>query len=226
MSTSTDPQRSNRGRVILIVLAGLAAIFIAIGVIGFVSQSSAPRGYTAKDMRGNTVQLDPGATPEPSASARPDDGGRLIVASVGLNVPLGSLSAVNGSIVPPGFTSAYWVRNVGVPLSAAKSGTVYVVMHALRNGGMGPGNYLTDIERQRSKVAEGAAVDVDGVKYTVTGSQLIRKNKIAQSASVWKNTPGRLVLITCLEHPDGSPSTDNLVVTAELASAPTPQTAR
>jgi hypothetical protein len=138
---------------------------------------------------------------------------------VGLDVPLGSLSEVDGSIVPPGFRSAYRVRNLGVPVTSAKTGTVYVVMHALRNGGMGPGNYLTDIEHQRSRVANGAAVVVDGVRFTVTGSQLILKNRIAHAAAVWKSTPGRLVLITCLEHPDGSPSTDNLVVTARLASA-------
>jgi hypothetical protein len=218
MSDSTGRQRPSRGRIVLIVFAGVAALFIAFGV-GLSSPWGGHRESSAEDMHGNPVQLDPGATPEPSASARADDGGRLVVDSVGLDVPLGSLSEVNGSVVPPGFRSAYWVRNIGVPVRDAESGTIYVVMHALRNGGTGPGNYLTDIENQRSRVANGAVVVVDGVKFTVTGSQLILKNKIAQSAAVWKSTPGRLVLITCLEHPDGSPSTDNLVVTARLASA-------
>lgn len=218
MSSHIDHRPPKRRRLLVVVLAALAVALIAAGIVAWVSQTSAPHALAGKDMKGNAVQLDPGATPEPAASPRDDDGGRLVIESVGLDVPLGSLAEANGSIVPPGFTSAYWVRNLGVPVKKAASGTVYVVMHALRNGGTGPGNYITDIAHQRSKVDPGAVVEVDGVKYTVTGSQLIRKNRISRSAAVWKAVPGRLVLITCLEHADGSPSTDNVVVTAKLVS--------
>ncbi|HEX4401972.1 MAG TPA: hypothetical protein VHZ98_11635 [Galbitalea sp.] len=91
----------------------------------------------------------------------------LNVPSVGLDVPLGALNAVDGEITPPGFTSAYWVRNLAVPASGGAARTVFVVMHSLR-GGVAPGNYLTNVQTQTSK----AIVKVAGIDYTVTGSQL------------------------------------------------------
>jgi hypothetical protein len=60
-------------------------------------------------------------------------------------------------------------------------------------------------------------VTVAGVAYTVTGSTLVDKDRIADDADVWATVPDRLLLITCLEHPDGSPSTQNLVITATRA---------
>ncbi|MDQ1131225.1 hypothetical protein [Microbacterium sp. SORGH_AS_0888] len=129
-------------------------------------------------------------------------------------MPLGQLNEVDGQITPPGFTSAYQVRNRGVSPEDSAQGTVVVVMHSLRNGAIGPGNYLIDVDQQRSKLAPGAVVVVAGVAYAVTGSELISKDSIAGQSSVWSNTPNRLVLITCLQRPDGSPSTENLVITA------------
>ncbi|MCI0158355.1 class F sortase [Leifsonia shinshuensis] len=169
-------------------------------------------------MHGNTVQLDPGVSPAPQAAARAVDnaGVRLVVQSVGLNVPLGAINEVDGQIVPPGFSSAYWVRNMGVSIQERASGTVYVVMHSLRNGGVGPGNYLADVAHGRSRLANGATVALDGIEYAVTGSQLIDKAQIAANTVVWANTPDRLILITCLEHANGTPSTQNLVITATL----------
>lgn len=180
--------------------------------------SEQPPVITAEDLRGNTVQLEPGPTPPPAevVAATPDDGGRLIVDSVGLDVPLGSMNEADGVIVPPGFTSAYWVRNRGVSTADAATGTVYVVMHALRGGAVGPGNYITDVENQQSKLGAGDAIDVDGTRYTVYESHLISKSELPGVQEVWADTPGRLVVITCLQHADGSPSTQNLVVTATL----------
>lgn len=208
-------RRASRGAFVFAVIAFL----IAAGAVTMAFlPSNQPPVITAEDLRGNTVQLESGPTPPPAevVAATPDDGGRLIVSSVGLNVPLGSMNEADGVIVPPGFTSAYWVRNRGVATAEATAGTVYVVMHALRGGAVGPGNYITDVENQRSKLAAGDTIDVDGTRYTVDESQLISKSELPHVSEVWSDTPGRLVLITCLQHADGSPSTQNLVVTATL----------
>lgn len=201
----------------VIAIAG-AVLLVAAVAIGLTASHPAVKNGTdtAKDMRGQTVSLDPGETPEPAASAKAigSIGATLHVPSVGLDVPLGALNAVNGEITPPGFTSAYWVRNLGVPVSGGATGTVFVVVHSLRGGGVAPGNYLTNVQTQTSRVKDGAIVEVAGIDYTVTGSELITKTTISQNSSVWANTPNRLVLITCLEHANGSPSTDNLVITA------------
>jgi hypothetical protein len=210
--------RRRRGSRLRLLALGVAAAAIVAGGIGLTATLVGGRGGpTAIDMRGNAVTLDPGAVPRPAESAEPSIGQRLDVPSVGLDVPLGALSAVDGEITPPGFTSAYWVRNMGVPVSNGGAGTVFVVMHALRNGAIGPGNYLTNVSRGTSRVRDGAAVRVDGVEYRVTGSRLISKSTIASDSAVWAATPDRLLLITCLEHPDGSLSTENLVVTAMRA---------
>lgn len=220
MKRSGDSARRMWNRISLVLIAVLGIGLIYAGGVAVTSWAAATstHGPIGKDMRGNTVQLDvDGAVPPPSSTkATANDGGRLMVPSVGLNVPLGSLNEVDGWIVPPGFQSAYRVRNRGVPLADATTGTVFVVMHALRNGAVGPGNYVTDIEKQRSKVADGAVIDVSGTTYTVTGSQLVRKTQMPYAKEIWANTPGRLVLITCLEHPDNSASTDNVVITATL----------
>jgi hypothetical protein len=177
-------------------------------------------------MDGKTVTQDPvitaspTTTPTPSLTAvpapvpAPPIGDQFSVPAVGLKVPLRPLSAKDGQITPPGFQSAYWITNMGVPLSRGSQGTVFVVMHSVRGGGVGPGNYLTNVRAGTSTVANGSTIDVAGVSYHVTGWKTILKGGLATDAEVWANTPGRLVVITCLEHPNGSPSTDNMVITA------------
>jgi hypothetical protein len=217
MAASRQPgtHRRRRAGALWPVVLAVGALAIATGVVGVVHSLPAEGGET-HDLRGRSVTLDPGETPIPAAESRAtaDTGERLVVPSVGLDVPVGALNAVAGQITPPGFTSAYWVRNLGVPVSASNKGTVFVVMHSLRGGAVGPGNYLTDVIHQRSKVADGAAVTIAGSRFTVTGSTLVSKSQIASAADVWADTPNRLLLITCLENADGTPSTENLVITA------------
>jgi len=154
------------------------------------------------------------AVPVPDPIEPPLTGGQFSVPAVGLDVPLKSLSARDGQITPPGFTSAYWITNRGVPLSQSAEGTVFVVMHSVRGGGVAPGNYLTNIREGTSAVPDGSTIDVAGVSYRVTGWRTILKGGLATDADVWADTPGRLVVITCLERPNGSPSTDNMVIVA------------
>lgn len=195
----------------MFLTVGVAAV-IALGIAGL----GMARYYGGPvDLRGNRVRADDVAPPAASSSAVPAVGDdRFVARSVGLSVPLGALNAVDGVIEPPGFTSAYWVRNEGVAPADSRRGTVFVVMHSLRDGAVGPGNYLIDVDRQRSRVALGAKIQVGGVAYKVTGSQKIDKPDIAHASAIWADTPGRLVVITCLQRPGGGPSLQNIVIEA------------
>lgn len=166
---------------------------------------------TSVDLAGNTVQLD---GPPPRASAPSAGHGRFVVDSVGLDVPLGSLDVADGVIDPPGATSAYWVRNLGVAPSAAPHGTVFVAMHSLRGGGVGPGNALIDVADGRARVTAGATITVDDVTFQVTRTEIVPKGDIRADARIWADTPDRLVVVTCLQRPDGRPSVDNAVIEA------------
>ncbi|MCB9407616.1 MAG: class F sortase [Tetrasphaera sp.] len=187
-------------------------------VVSLTRSPSGPTTATAVDMRGNRVTLDPGLVPVPPSKSRAIDSGqgRLIVPSVGLNVPLGALDEVDGEITPPGFTSAYLVRNLGTTIGKASSGTVYLVTHSLRGGAIGPGNYLIDVDRGTGSLAPGAIVEVSGLRYAITQSQSITKAQLPHAKTIWANTPGRLVLITCLQRSEGGPSIDNMVFTGTL----------
>jgi hypothetical protein len=191
------PQGGRRRRWVFLTVGAATALALAGSILGFVMTQSGP-----VDLEGNRVQ------------AEEDTGGQFVVKSVGLDVPLGALNAVGGEVVPPGFTSAYWIRNEGVPIKKAKKGTVFVVMHSLRNGGVGPGNYLIDVKHQKAKVGLGTKVQVDGVTYKVTGSQAVKKTDLGRSSTIWADTPNRLVIITCLQRSQGGPSVDNMVIQA------------
>jgi len=206
-------------------LLAATAVVVAVGMIvtagvGLRQPSASPTVAAVAadesvphDLAGNTVQVD-GPAPAPSASATPDGVGRFSAPSVGLDVPLGAVSVVDDVLQPPGFTSAYWVRNLGVAPAVASTGTVFVVMHSLRGGGVGPGNALIDVADGRARIADGADIAVAGVHYRVDRSEALAKTAIGGEADVWADTPGRLVVITCLQRPDGRPSTENMVIEA------------
>lgn len=195
-----------------LIVGAATALALGLSIVGYVSAHSGP-----VDLQGNRVQAEDVPTAASSASADPDTGGQFTVKSVGLDVPLGALNAVAGTVEPPGFTSAYRIRNEGVPTTRAAKGTVFVVMHSLRNGGVGPGNYLIDVKDQKSKVGLGTKIQVDGVTYKVTGSQTVKKTELSQSKTIWADTPNRLVVITCLQRAQGGPSVDNMVIQAVKA---------
>ena len=206
-----------RRRVVGSAIAVLAVGAAVVGGIA-VASVSAPSTKTVLDMHGHAVTVDSAQVPTheqlKAAHATDASAGRFEAASVGLNVPLGALDAVDGSITPPGFASAYWVRNMGVSVADGDKGTVFVVMHSVRGGGVGPGNYLIDVQHQKAKVAVGSTIRVDDATYAVTGAEAVPKTNLAADQSVWANTPDRLVVITCLQLPSGGPSHDNMVITA------------
>lgn len=203
------PEGGRRRRWVFLIVGVATALALTGSILGYVSSHSGP-----VDLEGNRVQAEDIPTAAASASADPDTGGQFVVKSVGLDVPLGALNAVDGTVEPPGFTSAYWIRNEGVTTKHPKKGTVFVVMHSLRNGGVGPGNYLIDVEDQRAKVGLGTKIQVDGITYRVTGSQTVKKTELSHSKTIWADTPNRLVVITCLQRPQGGPSVDNMVIQA------------
>lgn len=203
---------SQRGRRWLIAAGGLAAVLIVVGVLGATGVfSAAPR-----DLNGKPVSYDLDASPNPKASAVPNGSGRFIADSVGLNVPMGSLDAVDGEVTPPGFTSAYLIRNYGVTPPRAGLGAVYVVMHSLRNGAVGPGNALIDVDKKKAKIRNGARISVAGVTYKVTGTESVSKRELP-SSKIWSAGRNELVVITCLQRPQGGASVQNIVITAHRA---------
>lgn len=198
---------------LLLVVAG--ALIAAFGSGG----QAAPPAGAPTDLAGHPVQVDgasgPSATADPY-SAAPWTGPWLTASSVSLHVPLRTTAVSGGVLTPPGFTSAYRVTNLGVDLAHASAGTVFVVAHALRGGGVAPGNLVENIKKGTSSLGAGDTVKVGSLTYRVTGSHLDAKSSIGDDSTVWANTPGRLVLITCMERPSGAAPTSNLVIEATL----------
>lgn len=200
---------------------GIATAALILGGLGiaitFASAPSLPAG-TQRDQRGDAVIIDPGEAPGPSTLKRMnptvDAGERIVIPSVHLDAPLGAINTVAGVVTPPGFTAVYAIRNLGTRIDQPDNGTVFLVTHSLRGGGTAPGNALIDLEHHRSAVEPGAKIIVAGTAYTATGSQTIAKPDLAKAAGLWADTPGRLVIITCLQRPNGAPSVDNLVIIA------------
>jgi len=208
--------RSRTDRGATLVFAFLAVLLIVVGTWKVLTPES---GSGTRDMLGNPVALEPGTGPTDDQlkqmDAVEDDGQRLRVPSVDLDVPLGALDMVDDTINPPGFTSAYQVRNLGVPLEDASTGTVYVVMHSLR-AGVGPGNHLIDVEAQASRVEPGAKIIIGDRTWTATGDLTVTKPELGAQEHLFDDTPGRLVLITCQQRSDGKAAGENLVITAQL----------
>jgi hypothetical protein len=222
MSRPADPapRRTRRRRSIGLVrivvasILGVGAVAAGVSTVSaYLAEQSSPR-----DMRGNPVSL---PTPPKAVQERTDavsqvDGMTLRVPSTGLDVPLGQLNEVDGVIDPPGFSSAYLVRNYGATLEHASEGTVFVVMHSCRGGAVCPGNYLINVAEGTASVKVGADIYLDGRHYRVTGSQKVYKPDVHTDAALWEDTPGRLVLFTCLQVPAQTESVDNMVITATL----------
>lgn len=113
---------------------------VVIGGAGIIWQHQAPTADAPVDLEGDAVSLAPEDTPSEEVVAQMDvepgaeDEDGLVVPSVDHAVPLGTLSAVDGEITPPGFTEAYRVRHLGVPVEEAEDKTVYVVTHSVQDG--------------------------------------------------------------------------------------------
>lgn len=215
--TAPATRRRRPGPVRLVIALLLCAGAV---VAGSLAVSAYLDGNSPTDMRGNPVDLPaPSRAVEQRTNAISQVAGMTLrVPSAGLTVPLGALNEVDGVIDPPGFSSAYLVRNYGTQLDRAGLGTVFVVMHSCRGGAVCPGDYLTDLTAGTASVAMGADVYVGGLHYRVAGSETVYKPDVHADAALWADVPGRLVLLTCLQTPAQTASIDNLVVTAQLVT--------
>jgi hypothetical protein len=220
-SDSDEPEERKKGGVLLnrLLLIG-GVLLIAVGaVLGVMQLIGGPSGEFT-DMDGNIVEPD-SPTPNDEEWLKQIDlqeisGARFIVDSVGLNVPYGEVNEVNGVLNPPNFRGVFRVRNRGVDLAKASEGTVYLVTHSLRNGGHSPGNYLMDIWTNKWSLAPGDVISVNGVRYVADSYMLVDNENLGSRPELWSDEPGRLVLITCMQYPDKSPTRENLVIIAHL----------
>ncbi|MCL2489594.1 MAG: hypothetical protein FWF36_02540, partial [Propionibacteriaceae bacterium] len=202
----------------LLLIAGAATT----GGIYWYKQAHTP---VYLDLNGNKVIPDDNSIFDPSyvqaADAQPDLGIRFKVPSVGLDVPLGSVNQVDNVINPPGYTSVYWVKNMGVSLANADQGTVYVVTHSVRAPGEAPGDYLIDQTTTTVTVQNGAEIDVGDRVYKVVASLTVSKDDLGNQTALWAGSPGMLVLITCMQGGDylsNGHSATNVVIIGQLVS--------
>lgn len=213
------PRRRRRDWLLIVAATTAAGVGVALLVIAATGVGSGSTSETSE-----VAGLDPGTLPPPATiqamHSVSDVGLRFVARSAGLDVPLGELTMVDGNITPPGITSAYMIRNLGVPLSEATTGTVFVVMHSCRNACHAPGDWLTNRAAGTPSLADGDLITVGELTYRVTGWRKYPKASIGTQSDVWAPKPGRLVVITCLELPTGEEPVDNLVINAQLVENP------
>ncbi|MDR0285405.1 MAG: hypothetical protein LBI33_11055 [Propionibacteriaceae bacterium] len=227
------PKKKKRVGGILITV--LAAVLIVGGVYGIGGSAgwwpwpfggSTPGGLVnaPRDLEGNIVVPEDESALSPefmkAAGQVDDDGGEgFIVPTLDLQVALGSINAVNGSMNPSNFKNVFWVRNMGVSLDKAETGTVYLVTHAIQ-GGKAPGNILQSGGQVALK--PGDLITVNHRTYVFESASIISKSdkddNLGTHDELWTNDPGRLVLVTCLLNPHGGLAVDNLVIIAKLQS--------
>ena len=227
VAADVPPPRKKRraGDIVLLVLALM--LMTGGAIVGAVTLWKSSHEVTFPDLNNRRVIPDDTSIADPGyieqADAKDDMGLRFKIASVNLDVPLGEVNAVNNVINPPGFTSAYVVRNLGVSMDKASTGTLYVVTHSVRPPGMAPGNFVINIAAGSIIVANGSIINVGDLKYSVTSSFVINKADLDTRPDLWAGTPGLLVFITCLQYPNAADyngvghSHDNAVILAKLA---------
>ena len=212
-------KKKNRFTNILLIVLGvlLLAGGTGLGIKYFHDKS---QESTLVDLNGNTVvPEDPSATSSPFMAAADmvvnDGGDGFRVPSIKLKVAIGSVNDVNGVMNPPNFQSVFWVRNRGVSLDNAEQGTVFMVTHAVQ-GGSAPGNIMQ--AKGQVVLKPGDTIQANQRTYEYESSQIIPKTEIGDHEDIWANTPGRLLVITCVLNPAGGIAVDNMVIVAKLVS--------
>lgn len=170
----------------------------------------------------------------PVVPASPPLGLELVRSNSGESVtfPLGSpmQTNANNEIIPDGLDAARWVNDpdMGAPGSDAER-TVYIAGHTSprRSAVFNPlydrasgTSYVLPGDEFRVATEATAAQGLPPLRYVVEQVLDLPKGVVAEDAKseVWRIVPGRLVIITCFQNPDGTPSKDNFVVIAQLAA--------
>lgn len=141
----------------------------------------------------------------------------LSVPSLRLSVPLEGITVTDGSITPPTFDRAYLVDGYSTSLTTAADGRLIVVFHSRRDGS-GIGNAFFNQQTGHPTVSVGETIVVGGNTYRVRDVSSVSKEQMPERTDVWEAPPGTLALITCLQNPQRTASTENFIVLADLVS--------
>lgn len=221
-------RRLTRRRALLLAGAGAAlvgALLLVVGLLGGGGKAAAqaPAGRTASATTGAPEPSESQAPPSvPAARWTPASDTRLVVPSVGVDLPLLGMTPDGDHINPPLLTAGYWIEPYGAPVGVAgdATNTLYVAAHSAGRGTDGFDPLIAD-DGEGSTLTAGDAVEVrtpsGTVTYTVTSTHRYGKEELPGATEVWEVSPGRLVLITCFQRADGREATENLVVIAEAA---------
>ena len=198
----------------LLLVSGLTA---GRGAAALSAGAAAPSAPTSSGPRSEA----PGtATPSPVARYTPSSDVRLVVPSLGVDLPLLSMTPSGNTIDPPLLTAGYWIEPYGAPVgdAAEATNTLYVAAHSAGYGADGFDPLIAD-DGAGSTLAAGDGVEVrtptGTVRYTVQSTHRYGKDELPGADDVWEVAPGRLVLVTCFQRADGREATENLVVVAE-----------
>jgi hypothetical protein len=198
----------------LVLLAGLTA---GRGEAALHPASSAP---TATATSGPRAEAPGTAAPSPAARYTPSSDVRLVVPSLGMDLPLLPMTPSGDTINPPLLTAGYWIEPYGSPVgdAAEATNTLYVAAHSAGHGDDGFDPLIAD-DGTGSTLASGDVVEVrtptGTVRYAVQSTRRYAKVALPDADEVWEVSPGRLVLITCFQRADGRKATENLVVVAQ-----------
>ena len=210
------------------IALGVAAVLALTGALVLLAGLTAGRGEAALHPASSAPTATSGpraeapgtATPSPAARYTPSSDVRLVVPSLGMDLPLLPMTPSGDTINPPLLTAGYWIEPYGSPVgdAAEATNTLYVAAHSAGHGDDGFDPLIAD-DGTGSTLASGDVVEVrtptGTVRYTVQSTRRYAKDALPDADEVWEVSPGRLVLITCFQRADGRKATENLVVVAE-----------
>lgn len=140
--------------------------------------------------------------------------GRFVIPSIKMDVPLNKMHAKNGVATPPGYRAAYILEGYTTGDTNPTGGKTIVAMHSAMHG-FPPGNYLINENNGKATLPNGTIVGVGGVQYRITGHEEISKPALPDAQQVWKDEPGKLVIITCRQI-GGPKTTENTVFYGDI----------
>jgi len=134
---------------------------------------------------------------------------RILIPTGDLDVELREVGIVNGAMnLSDDLTVAFIAKEDNLPtVVALHSSTLRDV-----DGSIAIGNRLFDRDTQQPLLGTGRTLYVDGVKFITQSWEIMDKDELA-AASAFSGAD-TLLLISCAQKADGTPSTDNLVITA------------
>jgi hypothetical protein len=197
----------------LVLVAGLSA---GRGTAALHPVAAAPSASASSGSRSEV----PGTAPPTAARYTPSSDVRLVVPSLGVDLPLLPMTPSGDTIDPPLLTAGYWIEPYGAPVgdAAEATNTLYVAAHSAGYGADGFDPLIAG-DGAASTLAAGDVVEVrtptGTVRYTVRSTSRYGKDELPGAEEVWEVSPGRLVLVTCFQRADGREATENLVVVAE-----------